>query len=119
MFQKRTNKKWGYEVIYSPKALGVVGKVMFLKKGESISFQYHAKKKEVLCLLSGRAILWMENKCGKLDKVFMKLRYGYYIEPRQKHRIRAVRSSVITVVENPGLTNDVLRLTDEEFRSMI
>ena len=53
----KVEKPWGFEIILTPENLGRVGKILFVKKGERLSLQYHDQKEETLCLFSGKALL--------------------------------------------------------------
>src|SRR3989337_1890448 len=46
------DKPWGYELIWAHTER-YVGKVLHIKKGESLSYQYHRVKDETIRLLSG------------------------------------------------------------------
>ena len=49
---KIIEKPWGYELIWAHTDR-YVGKVLHIKKGESLSYQYHRVKDETIRLLSG------------------------------------------------------------------
>jgi len=86
----RITKPWGGELIFTPPASPVTGKILFLKKGACFSLQYHDQKEETLCLLKGRAKLILEDEKGKLRTLLMKPQQGYFIRPFQKHRCCAL-----------------------------
>lgn len=94
-FKKRRDKPYGHEIILTPNDLGRTGKIIFLRKGTKNSLQYHDQKEETICLYSGKALLWVENNQGTIEKVPMELQSGYVIKPFQKHRYEAVENSVI------------------------
>lgn len=100
-FQKRIDKPWGYEIIYTPEGLGRVGKILFVKAGCKLSFQYHDKKEETLSLFSGKALIWLENDAGEIEKVPMTPTAGYTIKINQKHRIEALEDSFLIEVSDP------------------
>ena len=51
---RRVDKPWGYELIWAVTDI-YVGKVLFVKAGESLSLQYHEQKDESWLIQSGRA----------------------------------------------------------------
>jgi len=94
-FQQRVAKPWGEEIIYTPSSAQMTGKLLNVKAGSRLSFQYHEKKQETMMLHSGRAVLWIENASGKIEKIPMEPLHGYVVQPLQKHRIEAIEDSVI------------------------
>jgi mannose-6-phosphate isomerase len=99
-FQKKVNKPWGEEIIFTPPNLGRTGKIEKVKAGKKLSLQYHDKKEETVCLISGKALLWVENNQKRIEKIPMKLNFGYTILPFQKHRIEALKDSVLGEVSS-------------------
>jgi mannose-6-phosphate isomerase-like protein (cupin superfamily) len=110
--QERIEKPWGFEILYSPKNLTRTGKILFVKAGKRPSFQYHDEKEETICLFSGKALIWLENSSGEVEKIPMELQKGYTVLPMQKHRVEAMEDSFILEVSSPesGLT---VRLEDD------
>ena len=51
---RRVEKPWGYELIWA-QTEHYVGKVLFVKAGESLSLQFHRVKDESWYVQSGRA----------------------------------------------------------------
>ena len=49
---RRVNKPWGYELIFA-ETEAYVGKVLFVRAGESLSLQFHRQKDESWLLQSG------------------------------------------------------------------
>ena len=52
---KRVEKPWGYELWWA-RTDRYVGKILHLRKGESLSLQYHSVKDETIMLQSGRLL---------------------------------------------------------------
>ncbi len=111
-FQKKIAKPWGYEVIFTPQHLDRVGKVLFVLKGKRLSLQYHDAKEETLCLMSGAAVLWIEDEQGDLQRVPMELQKGYTITIMQKHRIEATEDSFVIECSDTEKGN-TFRLEDD------
>ena len=100
-YSQRIEKPWGYEIIYTPEGLSRVGKILFVKAGCKLSFQYHDIKEETLCLFSGKSLVWLENDTGEIEKVSMTPMQGYTIKINQKHRIEALEDSFLIEVSSP------------------
>ena len=99
--QQKVQKPWGEEAILTPKDLPYAGKILFVKAGKKLSLQYHDQKKETLCLYSGKAIIWLENNEGVIEKIPMQIGFGYTDTPPQKHRIEAVEDSYLIEFSSP------------------
>lgn len=115
-FQKKIAKPWGEELIFTPDDLGRAGKIIKVNQGMKLSFQYHDIKEETLCLLSGQALLWLENKNHEIEKIDMQPNHGYTVVPAQKHRIEALRDCVIVEVSSPE-TGTTVRIDDDYKRA--
>ena len=100
-YSRKKDKPWGYEIIFTPKNLERVGKILFIKKGCRLSLQYHNQKEETLCLFQGKAKIWLEDKKGQIKTLYMKPQMGYTILKGQKHRLEALEDSFIFEVSSP------------------
>ena len=60
---RRVEKPWGYELIWAV-AEAYVGKILFVKAGESLSLQFHREKDESWYVQSGRARLELGARGG-------------------------------------------------------
>jgi mannose-6-phosphate isomerase-like protein (cupin superfamily) len=116
-YSRKIDKAWGYEMLYAPEDFPAVAKALYGRGGNRISFQYHEHKDEVLCLISGEAILWLENDNGRLEPHPMELSKGFRVVAGQKHRIQLVKDSTILEVSEHEL-DDTIRLSEEEFNKM-
>lgn len=116
MIQKKVDKPWGHEIIFTPEGNLRVGKILFIKKGHRFSLQYHEQKEETLCLFKGKAKIWLENEQGEIEKKEMKLKHGYHIKIAQKHRVEALEDCYVFEVSSPerGAT---VRVEDDYDRS--
>lgn len=88
--RQKINKPWGYELILTPPDSPVTGKVLHLNKGCRFSLQYHDEKIETLTLISGKALIILEDEKGDLKEIEMELFKGYFIKPFQKHRCKGI-----------------------------
>lgn len=98
-----TDKPWGREILLTPPDTQYVGKLIFVDDGARISLQYHDRKTETQCLVSGRAEIWLENDQGELDKFEMEKNVGYTIRPGQRHRLVGVEDAVVIEASTPEL----------------
>lgn len=115
--QEKVEKPWGFEVLYTPSDLPRAGKILFVKAGKRLSFQFHDEKEETLCLFSGKALIWLENSRGDIEKIQMELQKGYTVRVSQKHRIEAIEDSFLIEVSDPEVGN-THRVEDDFERGM-
>jgi len=110
-FVQRIEKPWGWELILTPPESPVVGKILHIKKGTRLSYQYHEKKVETLCLISGRAKMIFND-----EEIEMELQKGYFIQPGDRHRMEGITDCEImeTSTKEEGTT---VRLQDDFQRS--
>jgi len=114
-YSKRVEKPWGHEIIFTHPKAKRTGKILFVKARRRLSLQYHNQKEETLCLFSGQAIIWLEDKKGKINKIAMKKQKGYFINRFQKHRVEAISDSYI--FEISGLeAGTTFRIEDDYHR---
>ncbi len=113
---KRTEKPWGYELLvaHTPK---YAGKVIFVKKGDRLSLQYHRKKDESTYVFQGKVAVEIENSDGKLEPHAFKQGEYFRIPPMTKHRLAALEDSTLFEVSTPEL-DDVVRLQDDYGRQI-
>jgi mannose-6-phosphate isomerase len=108
---RRVEKPWGWELIWA-QAEQYCGKLLFLRKGESLSKQFHREKDETIYVHTGR----VEFEIGAPgDTIPAEEVVGpgaaYRIKPGTVHRITAVEDSLMLEVSTPQL-DDVVRLED-------
>jgi len=115
-FQKKVEKPWGYEIIYTLPDAPATGKIIHVNAGKRLSLQYHDVKRETLCLLNGEAIITLTNENGEEADSKMELYKGYYVVPGQIHRVSAVTDIDFIEASTPELGN-TFRLQDDAGRS--
>lgn len=103
------DKPWGHELIWAHTER-YVGKVLHIKKGESLSYQYHRVKDETIRLLSGSMDMDLESN-GVKSSINLKPGDCLHIVPGMKHRMIAVEDCDVLEVSTPEL-DDVVRLED-------
>jgi mannose-6-phosphate isomerase len=108
---RKIEKPWGYELIWA-EADHYVGKVLFVKAGESLSLQFHRVKDESWLVQEGRAKLEL-GSAG--DAVLKEEVIGagatFRFRPGTVHRVTALKDTTIVEVSTNHL-DDVVRLED-------
>jgi mannose-6-phosphate isomerase len=107
-------KPWGYEIIWAHTER-YVGKILHVKKGESLSYQYHVVKDETIRLLSGALEMDIETN-GERRKLRLAPGECLHIVPGMKHRMIAIDDCDVLEVSTPEL-DDVVRLEDRYGRA--
>ena len=109
---RRVDKPWGYELIWAATDI-YVGKVLFVKAGESLSLQYHEHKDESWIIQSGLARIEL-GAVGdeRLAEEVVGPGAAFHYTPGTVHRITAVEDTTILEVSTPHL-DDVVRLEDK------
>jgi mannose-6-phosphate isomerase len=97
---RRVEKPWGWEVIWADTP-SYTGKLIHVEAGRRLSLQYHEDKRETQCLLSGQALLVIEDGDGQLREIPMQRGAGYTISPFQLHRLIAIEDSDLVEVSTP------------------
>ena len=108
---RRVEKPWGWELIWADTEL-YVGKVLFVKAGESLSLQFHNEKDESWWVESGRARLELGD-AGQtvLNEEVIAAGACFRYRPGTVHRVTAIENTTILEVSTPHL-DDVVRLED-------
>jgi mannose-6-phosphate isomerase len=108
---RKVEKPWGYELIWAETDV-YVGKVLFVKAGESLSLQFHNVKDESWLVQQGRAKL----ELGSAGDAVLKHEIigpgaTFRFRPGTVHRVTAIDDTKIVEVSTPHL-DDVVRLED-------
>jgi mannose-6-phosphate isomerase len=108
---RRVDKPWGYELIWAHTD-EYVGKVLFVRAGESLSLQFHKEKDESWYVQSGRAQLELGD-AGQtvLNSEVVAEGACFRYRPGTVHRVTALEDTTILEVSTPQL-DDVVRLED-------
>ena len=104
-------KPWGWELIWAH-ADAYVGKVLFVRAGESLSLQFHREKDESWYVQSGLARLEL-GEVGDAELTTDSIAAGacFRFVPGTVHRVTAVEDTTILEVSTPHL-DDVVRIED-------
>ena len=109
---RRVDKPWGWELIWA-ETDHYVGKVLFVRAGESLSLQFHRVKDEAWYVQSGRAKIELGNAGDAVlnEEVVAAPKY-FRFEAGTVHRVTAVEDTTIIEVSTPEL-DDVIRVEDD------
>ena len=108
---RRVEKPWGYELIWAH-ADAYVGKVLFVKAGESLSLQFHREKDESWLVQAGRAKLELGSAGDALlEEGVVTAGACFHFSPRTVHRLTAIEDTTIIEVSTTQL-DDIVRLED-------
>jgi mannose-6-phosphate isomerase len=108
---RKVEKPWGYELIWA-ESDHYVGKVLFVKAGESLSLQFHRVKDESWLVQQGRAKLELGSAGdAMLNEEVIGAGATFRFRPGTVHRITALEDTTIVEVSTNHL-DDVVRLED-------
>jgi mannose-6-phosphate isomerase-like protein (cupin superfamily) len=107
---RTVEKPWGWELVWA-EAEDYVGKLLFVRAGESLSLQYHEQKDESWLVQEGRATLELGEVGGELEAVEIGPGDAFRYRPRTVHRVTAIEDTLVIEVSTPHLS-DVVRLED-------
>lgn len=103
-------KPWGEERIFAETGR-YAGKLIFIRAGESLSYQFHNRKEETLHVLEGTLGLQVERAGEEAD-----LRLGpgesFHVDPGTRHRMYAEEADCLVVEVSTPELDDVVRLSD-------
>jgi mannose-6-phosphate isomerase len=108
---RKVEKPWGWELVWA-EAGDYVGKLLFVRAGESLSLQYHQVKDESWLVQEGRAKLELGEVGGELETFEIGPGDAYRFRPGTVHRVTALEDTLVVEVSTPQLT-DVVRLADK------
>jgi mannose-6-phosphate isomerase len=107
---RRIDKPWGWELIWA-ETEDYVGKLLFVRAGESLSLQYHELKDESWLVHDGRAQLELGEVGGELETIEIGPGDAFRYAPGTVHRLLALDDTLVVEVSTPHL-EDVVRLED-------
>lgn len=113
---RRVEKPWGHEIWWA-RTDRYVGKILHVKRGESLSLQYHRVKDETILLQSGRLLFERAAAEGDpLERLELAAGDVVHIRPGTLHRMTGIEDCDILEVSTPEL-DDVVRLEDRYGRA--
>ena len=114
---RRVDKPWGYEIWWA-RTERYVGKILHVRKGESLSLQYHRVKDETIRIQSGRLLFETRgaDEEGELRRLELEPGDVVHITPGTLHRMTGLEDTDVLEVSTPEL-DDVVRLEDRYGRA--
>ena len=107
---RRVEKPWGWELVWA-ETEAYVGKLLFVRAGESLSLQYHELKDESWLVQEGRARLELGEVGGGLEAIEIATGDAFRFRPGTVHRLTALEDTLVLEVSTPHV-DDVVRLED-------
>jgi mannose-6-phosphate isomerase len=107
---RRVEKPWGWELVWA-EGNDYVGKLLFVRAGESLSLQYHEAKDESWLVQEGRARLELGGLDDELETIEITAGDAFRFRPRTVHRVTAIEDTLVVEVSTAQL-DDVVRLED-------
>ncbi|MGE5716040.1 MAG: cupin domain-containing protein [Acidobacteriota bacterium] len=103
-------KPWGEERIFAETGR-YAGKLILIRAGESLSYQYHSRKEETIHVLEGNLGMEVERAGEKAD---LRLVPGecFHVDPGTRHRMYACETDCLVVEVSTPELDDVVRLSD-------
>lgn len=109
---RKVNKPWGHEIIWA-ETDKYAGKVLFIKKGERLSLQYHEEKEETIYVIEGELKVVHGNKDTMLSSMILKPGESFHVSPGTIHRFWAPHQDVTLVEVSTPELDDVVRVQDD------
>jgi mannose-6-phosphate isomerase len=107
---RTVDKPWGWELVWA-ETEEYVGKLLFVRAGESLSLQYHEVKDESWLVRDGRAKLELGEVGGPLETIEIAPGDAFRFRPHTVHRLTALEDTLVVEVSTAHL-DDVVRLED-------
>jgi quercetin dioxygenase-like cupin family protein len=112
---RTVDKPWGHELIWAVTDR-YVGKILHIKKGHSLSLQYHVKKDETVMVLSGKMAFEHYREGEAPTTTVLEPRVPFHVTPGLRHRMTALEDTDVVEVSTTEL-DDVVRLEDKYGRA--
>ncbi|MCO4761930.1 MAG: cupin domain-containing protein [Myxococcales bacterium] len=108
------DKPWGHEEIWAETSR-YAGKFLIIRAGEELSRQYHEKKEETICVLSGKLRLEI-GASPNIEIRYLDPNESFHVKPGTVHRFCADEVDVKLVEVSTPELDDVVRLEDRYAR---
>lgn len=108
-------KPWGEERIFAENDR-YAGKLLLIRKGETLSLQYHERKDETIHVLEGVLGLQLEQG-GEAADLRVPAGEAFHVTPGTRHRMYAPAGDCLLVEVSTPELDDVVRLADRYGRA--
>lgn len=109
---RKVEKPWGHEIIWA-ETDKYVGKVLFIKRGERLSLQYHEIKEETIYVVNGKLTIVHGDKDSLLKTSILQPGEKFHVTPGTIHRFIATDDDVMLVEVSTPELDDVVRIQDD------
>lgn len=106
----RVEKPWGWELWWAHTER-YVGKILHVKKGGALSYQFHRAKDETIYLLRGELTVELARRGRRRQQWTMRSGEALRIYPGDHHRMTALTTCDVLEASTPEV-EDVVRLED-------
>ena len=103
-------KPWGEERIFAETGR-YAGKLILIRAGESLSYQYHNRKEETIHVLEGTLGLELERE-GERANLRLSPGENFHVTPGTRHRMYADGADCLLVEVSTPELDDVVRISD-------
>ncbi len=107
---RRVEKPWGFEIIWA-ETDRYVGKILHIEAGHQLSYQYHERKDETLCVLRGLVQLEVATAAGERQVLRLEPGQSFRIFPGLRHRLLGLEACDVVEASTAEL-DDIVRLED-------
>jgi mannose-6-phosphate isomerase len=111
----RISKPWGWELVWAHTGR-YVGKILHIRRGAALSYQFHRRKDETIYLLRGDLALELARSGEPRRRRHLRAGDGVHIRPGDRHRLIALTTCDVLEASTPEL-DDVVRLEDRYGRA--
>ena len=112
---RRVEKPWGWELWWAHTER-YVGKILHIKRGAALSYQFHRLKDETIYVLRGELALDLAPGGGRRRRRVLRRGDGLRIHPGDHHRMTALTTCDVLEASTPEV-EDVVRLEDRYGRA--
>jgi mannose-6-phosphate isomerase-like protein (cupin superfamily) len=108
-------KPWGEERIFAEGGR-YAGKLLLIRRDESLSYQYHERKEETIHVLNGVLGLQVARD-GESAELRLTAGETFHVTPGTRHRMYAPEGDCLLVEVSTPELDDVVRLSDRYGRA--
>ena len=112
---ERVEKPWGWELWWA-RSDRYVGKVLHVRRGAALSYQFHRRKDETIYLLRGELAVELAPGGRRRRRWVMRQGEALRIRPGDHHRMTAITTCDVLEASTPEV-EDIVRLEDRYGRA--